>query len=268
MATLLEKLAIQHEARIKQVVEKLERKIIDDIAEFKKIIDIPVFELDAEAIRQKTNIAIRLRDNFKKEFQATILTEADSLIREYDLDVADFMKKWGKLKIPDQFKSLTKVNLEIINELKKQKFLGFEEVANKYLTEINANVYQNVIAGRSFEDMVRDISGKLTGLEDRAGRPMSSHAGQLAHDSIMQFDAQFVKAKASSAGLDHFRYAGTAITTTREFCKRHIGQVYSEKQIRSFWSGSWKGKAGGDPFVVRGGYRCRHTFNPVDKDWK
>jgi hypothetical protein len=177
------------------------------------------------------------------------------------------MKEFGELNIPDKFKNLTKVDLEIINALKTQSFQGFEEVANKYLTEINANVYQNVIAGRSFEDMVKDISGKLTGLEDVAGRPMSSHAGQLAHDSIMQFDAQFVKSKASSAGLDHFRYAGTAITTTREFCKRHIGQVYSEKQIRSFWSGSWAGKSSGDPFIVRGGYRCRHTWNPVDKDW-
>jgi len=263
MATLLEKLAIQHEARIKQVVEKLERKIIDDIAEFKKIIDIPVFELDAEAIRQKTNIAIRLRDNFKKEFQATILTEADSIIREYDSEVADFMKKWGKLKIPDQFKSLTKVNLEIINELKKQKFLGFEEVANKYLTEINANVYQNVIAGRSFEDMVKDLQGKLTGLEDRGGKPMSSHAGQLAHDSIMQFDGQFTLHKANEAGIDKFEYSGTLLKTSRKFCVEHINKIYTKKRIKEIWKRDWTGKAYGDAFIVRGGYNCRHHWLPV-----
>ena len=263
--SLLDKLALQHESQIQRTLAELESQIISDIAEHKSLLVSSDFT--PEILRQKTAISIQLRNDFKKEFQTTFLAKSDSLIRDYDQAVSEFMKEFGELNIPDKFKNLTKVDLEIINALKTQSFQGFEEVANKYLTEINANVYQNVIAGRSFEDMVRDISGKLTGLEDVAGRPMSSHAGQLAHDSIMQFDAQFVKSKASSAGLTHFRYAGTAITTTREFCKRHIGQVYSEKQIRSFWSGSWAGKSSGDPFVVRGGYRCRHTWNPVDKDW-
>jgi hypothetical protein len=263
--SLLDKLALQHESQIQRTLAELESQIISDIAEHKSLLVSSDFT--PEILRQKTAISIQLRNDFKKEFQTTFLAKSDSLIRDYDQAVSEFMKEFGELNIPDKFKNLTKVDLEIINALKTQSFQGFEEVANKYLTEINANVYQNVIAGRSFEDMVRDISGKLTGLEDVAGRPMSSHAGQLAHDSIMQFDAQFVKSKASSAGLDHFRYAGTAITTTREFCKDRIGRVYSEKQIRSIWSGTWAGKSSGDPFVVRGGYRCRHTWNPVDKDW-
>ena len=265
--TLLEKkLTLNHEAQIQRTIADLEAQIISDIAEHKRLLTSEVFT--PEILRQKTAISIQLRNDFKKKFQNTFLAKSDSLIREYDQIVSEFMKEFGELNIPDKFKNLTKVDLEIIKALKKQTFDGFEEVANKYLTEINANVYQNVIAGRSFEDMVRDISGKLTGLEDRAGRPMSSHAGQLAHDSIMQFDAQFVKTKASSAGLTHFRYAGTRITTTREFCKKHIGQVYSEKKIKSIWSNDPKQGRSGNPFIVRGGYRCRHTWNPVDKDWK
>ena len=263
--TLLEKLSLQHESQIQRTLAELESQIISDIAEHKRLLTSEVFT--PEILRQKTAISIQLRNDFKKKFQNTFLAKSDSLIREYDQIVSEFMKKFGELDIDDKFKNLTKVDLEIIKALKKQTFDGFEEVANKYLTEINANVYQNVIAGRSFEDMVKDISGKLTGLEDRAGRPMSSHAGQLAHDSIMQFDAQFVKTKASSAGLTHFRYAGTRITTTREFCKKHIGQVYSEKKIKSIWSNDPEQGRSGNPFVVRGGYRCRHTWNPVDKDW-
>ena len=263
--SILDKLTLNHETQIKKTLEDLEAQIISDIAEHKKLLSTQPFS--PELLRQKTAITIQLRNDFKKQFQNTFLAESDSLIREYDQLVGEFMKEFGKLDIPDKFKNLTKVDLDTISALKTQTFQGFEEVANTYLTEINTNVYQNVIGGRSFDDMVRDISGKLTGAVDVAGRPMSSHAGQLAHDSIMQFDAQFVKAKASSAGLTHFRYAGTAITTTRDFCQRHIGQVYSEEEIRSIWSGSWTGKSSGDPFVVRGGYRCRHTWNPVNPDW-
>ena len=263
--SILDKLTLNHETQIKKTLEDLEAQIISDIAEHKRLLSTQPFS--PELLRQKTAITIQLRNDFKKQFQNIFLAESDSLIREYDQVVGEFMKEFGKLNIPDKFKNLTKVDLDTISALKTQTFQGFEEVANTYLTEINTNVYQNVIGGRSFDDMVRDISGKLTGAVDVAGRPMSSHAGQLAHDSIMQFDAQFVKAKASSAGLTHFRYAGTAITTTRDFCQRHIGQVYSEEEIRSIWSGSWTGKSSGDPFVVRGGYRCRHTWNPVDPDW-
>ena len=263
--SILDKLTLNHETQIKKTLEDLEAQIISDIAEHKRLLSTQPFS--PELLRQKTAITIQLRNDFKKQFQNIFLAESDSLIREYDQLVGEFMKEFGKLNIPDKFKNLTKVDLDTISALKTQTFQGFEEVANTYLTEINTNVYQNVIGGRSFDDMVRDISGKLTGAVDAAGRPMSSHAGQLAHDSIMQFDAQFVKAKASSAGLTHFRYAGTPITTTRDFCLRHIGQVYSEEEIRSIWSGSWTGKSSGDPFVVRGGYRCRHTWNPVDPDW-
>ena len=36
------------------------------------------------------------------------------------------------------------------------------------------------------------------------------------------------------------------------------------KQIREIWNNqSWGGKSIGDPFIVRGGYRCRHTWLPT-----
>ena len=252
---LLESLADNHEAQIKKTLENLEEEIISTISR----------ATEGELI--STRVAIELRKDIKRHIQETYLFEADTIIREYDKIVNEFLNEFGTLNIPDKFKSLTKIDLETINALKYQSFSGFEDLANRYLTDISSNVYQNAIAGRSFRDMVKDIKGKVTGLEDRAGKPMSSHAGQLAHDSIMQFDGQFTIHKAKEAGLKHFKYTGTIVGTTRDFCRRHIGRTYNEKQIRAIWTGNWGGKSSGDPFVVRGGYRCRHTWLPVDKDW-
>ena len=252
---LLESLADNHEAQIKKTLENLEEEIISTISR----------ATEGELI--STRIAIELRKDIKRHIQETYLLEADTIIREYDKIVNEFLNEFGTLNIPDKFKSLTKIDLETINALKYQSFSGFEDLANRYLTDISSNVYQNAIAGRSFRDMVKDIKGKVTGLEDRAGKPMSSHAGQLAHDSIMQFDGQFTIHKAKEAGLKHFKYTGTLVSTTRDFCRRHIGNTYNEKQIRAIWTGNWAGKSSGDPFIVRGGYRCRHTWLPVDKDW-
>ena len=252
---LLESLADNHEAQIKKTLENLEEEIISTISR----------ATEGELI--STRIAIELRKDIKRHIQETYLFEADTIIREYDKIVNEFLNEFGTLNIPDKFKSLTKIDLETINALKYQSFSGFEDLANRYLTDISSNVYQNAIAGRSFRDMVKDIKGKVTGLEDRAGKPMSSHAGQLAHDSIMQFDGQFTIHKAKEAGLKHFKYTGSKDEANRDFCRRHVGNTYNEKQIRAIWTGNWKGKSSGDPFIVRGGYRCRHTWLPVDKDW-
>ena len=251
----LDKLINNHEAQIKKTLENLEEEIISTISR----------ATGGELI--STRIAIELRKDLKRHIQETYLTQADSMVRDYDKIVNEFINEFGELNIPEKFKSLTKVDLDTINFLKTQSFSGFEDLANRYLTEISANVYQNAIAGRSFRDMIKDIRGKITGEVDIRGRSMSMYAGQIAHDSIMQFDGQFTIHKSREAGLKHFKYTGTIVGGTRDFCRRHVGNTYDEKQIRAIWTGNWAGKSSGDPFIVRGGYRCRHTWLPVDKDW-
>ena len=268
---LLDNLADAHELQLNTALENLENEIIDLL----NTTYGPVPSVEGEIIQRSltkfkiadTKRAIQLRNDLKQKIESIYLKEADSMVRDYDKIANEFMKQFGELKLPDKFKSLTKVDLETINALKYQSFSGFEDLGNRYLTDISANVYQNALTGRPFKDMVKDIRGKLTGVKDRAGKPMSSHAGQLAHDSVMQFDGQFTIHKAKEAGLKHFKYTGTLVGTTRDFCKRHIGRTYNEKQIRAIWTGNWAGKSSGDPFIVRGGYRCRHTWLPVDKDW-
>tara|TARA_X000001382_G_scaffold130462_1_gene125400 strand:- start:709 stop:1503 length:795 start_codon:yes stop_codon:yes gene_type:complete len=253
---ILEQLADQHEAQLKRTLKELEEEILSSISRAtggSELID--------------TRIAIELRKDIKRHLQETYLFVADKVVRDYDKVVNEFIKEFGTLKIPDKFKSLTKIDLDTITALKYQAFSGFEDLANRYLTEISNNVYANAIAGRPFKDMVKDIRAKITGEVDVRGRSMSGYAGQIAHDSVMQFDGQFTVYKAKASGLKSFKYTGTLVETTRDFCRRHVGNTYNEKQIRAIWTGNWSGKSSGDPFIVRGGYRCRHTWLPVDKDW-
>ena len=248
----LERLADQHEAQIKRTLEDLEARIIADISKAVNEQDIIT-----------TQIAIQLRPNLRRFIEETYSTVADSNVRDYDRIVASFMDEFGELNIPDNFKTLTQVDLDTITQLKFQSFSGYEEIANRYFTEISNNVYQNAIAGKPFDEMVKDISGLITGDVDRRGRSMAGYASQIAHDSVMQFDGQFTVYKAKEAGLDKFKYTGTLVRDSRDHCRKHLGKSYTEEQIRQIWQGSWAGKSEGDPFIVRGGYRCRHTWLPV-----
>jgi hypothetical protein len=252
----VEKLADKHEAQIKRTLEDLEIRIISEIANRKG---------DSELLN--TKISIALRNDIRRFIDETYRTTADGFVREYDNIVREFLKDFGTLSIPAKFKTLTQIDRDTITQLKFQQFAGFDDLANRYLNEISANVYQNAIAGKPFNEMVKDIRGIITGEVDRRGRPMSTYASQLAHDSVMQFDGQFTVFKAKEAGLKKFKYTGTLVRDSRDHCKKHLNKTYTEARIREIWAGQWTGKSEGDPFTVRGGYRCRHTWLPVADDF-
>lgn len=290
-----------HEERIIGVLKKLEDDIIADLTDATK-----------GGVSLNTQLAIQLRPNLKRLIEQNYLREADSLISEYDEIVKEYQDLIRPLPIPDKFKTLTKPDLKVINDLKFLSFSGYENIANRFLDDIANEVYQSAVIGKPFNDMVKNIRGKINGVYQRSnedainrlvgyieknkysddasiiarvksaretlhskyasdvlGENMRKYAGQIAHDSIMQFDGQFTKYKGDEAGITSYKYTGTSIVTTRPFCRRNLNRVFTEEEARSVWAGqSWSGKSGSDPFVNRGGYRCRHSFIPYDPEWE
>ena len=107
------------------------------------------------------------------------------------------------------------------------------------------------------------LKNKFAGVN--VGTSLSKKMSADMHDTVMDFDGVFVKHRARQAGLKKFRYAGTLVAESRDFCIRNQGRTFTEAEAKSLWSSeSWSGKRSGDPFVVRGGHRCRHFWIPVE----
>ena len=89
-----------------------------------------------------------------------------------------------------------------------------------------------------------------------------------AVDSVVgSFDGAFAKARATRLGITRFTYSGGLIETSRPFCREMLGKSLDIDEIQNIWSSrNWKGKEPGDPFVVRGGYNCRHYWVPIESD--
>lgn len=122
-------------------------------------------------------------------------------------------------------------------------------------------------AESSASDEVNDLMRKLRKRFQNVsvGRGMYQSVSSEAHDSVMDFDGVFTIHRANQAGLKRFKYSGSLIGKSRDFCINHVGRTYTEEEIRNIWSSSsWSGKRSGDPFVVRGGHGCRHFFIPVE----
>jgi|TARA_B100000900_G_scaffold408213_1_gene422128 hypothetical protein len=298
---ILSKLAASHEQRISKVLFDLEEDIIAQL------------QRATDGVPLTTQLAIQLRPNLKTLIEQNYLKEGTKIISEYDEVVKSFMD--FTRTIPDdlvspKFKTLTKPDLVLINQLKQLSFSGFEDVANRFLDTIATEIYSSAVTGKPFPQVVENIRASVNGVYRRSneaavnrlvaiveenrysddpiakkkyldarkilhskyasdirGENMRKYASQIAHDSIMQFDGQFTKHKGQEAGINTYKYTGTNITTTRQFCRGQLNEIKSEEEWRNVFTGNWRGKSGSDPFVNRGGYRCRHSLIPYNPAW-
>jgi hypothetical protein len=85
---------------------------------------------------------------------------------------------------------------------------------------------------------------------------------RAAHDSFQMFDRTVQNTVASDLGLSFALYAGTEIKTSRDFCKKRNGIIYSREVIESWNAQNWDGKIPGtDVKETLGGYSCRHHLS-------
>lgn len=279
-ARIVARIGATHEQRLLLVLQDLEQRIavlMDEMPTRQgKMFDL------GWALRARTDLSQIMRETF--------LTEVDSMIREYD----DVLSSLDSLYA--EFDEFVGVEPDVIAQLKRISFQGFEDIASTFTDELANELYQNTLTGRPVSDSVKNIRQKINGIymnsdkaeinrlvqlakegseeavealhreyaADRTGRNMRRYARQMVHDSVMQFDASVNMAAAQRLGADEFKYYGSVVEDSRDWCIRHVNKTYSENEIREMWDeNEWQGKAAGDPFIVRGGYNCRHHFRPV-----
>lgn len=258
-------------------------------------------------ISARTTIALAIRPKLKQLIEQTYLTTIQTNISEYDDIASWLVGSFKQYPIPNEFKQITQLDLKVIQQLKRLQFAQFEDVGNEFANELANKIYSSSITGSSEAELIQDIRGTINGIyqssdneeaqelvnfiannpgdsanvktavsrlqtiygRDRLGNNFRRYAKQLVQDSLMGFDSQFAKYRAEEIGLKHFRYAGTLERDSRPFCRKHVNKIYSEKDIERIWKSprTWQGAAQGDPFVVRGGYNCRHTWQPVNPEW-
>ena len=298
MSRILDKLADQHEQRIIDVLYRLEEDVIREVTRATK------GKLVSQRLAIQLQPAIRnlVETTFLDEADTIINEEYNKIAKEV-LDTFGEMpipKKFKSLTEVDLttlnalktqsfsgFEDIAERFLKVINDEVYQSTIAgrpFEDMVsnirshingvykrsntaeiNELVDFINENKFDNSKRSQ-VEDAVRKLHTQYA--SDRAGNNLRRYASQIAHDSVMQFHGQFTVAKAKEAGLTHFTYTGTLVRDSREFCVSMLNKTLTEEQIRDMWNNrSWQGKSTGDPFIVRGGYRCRHTWIPTDPSW-
>lgn len=280
---ILERLADGHQERLSNALKTLENNVAS-IMDNAPIKDGKLFDLEW---------AVNARPELRAALEADYLSEVDSIVRDYagvSADASKMLSTYG---------DFAKLDSAVISQLQGLSFQGFQAVANEYLDVLANEVYQSTLTGRAFNDTVKNLRQTINGVyiqsdsveanrlvdiaangtksqqadavrqlqtiyaRDRVGNNLRRYATQMAQDSLMQFDASVNTAIGKQTGATKWKYYGTTIRDTRPFCRQHVNQVFTTEEIEETWAGSWKGKASGDPYIVRGGYNCRHHWRPV-----
>jgi hypothetical protein len=298
MSRILDKLADQHEQRIIDVLYRLEEDVI------KEVTRATGGKLVSQRLAIQLQPAIRnlVETTFLDEADSIINEEYNKIAKEV-LDTFGEMpipKKFKSLTEVDLttlnalktqsfsgFEDIAERFLKVINDEVYQSTIAgrpFEDMVSNIRSHINGVYKQSNVAEinelvdfinenkfdnakkAEIEEAVRKLHTQYA--SDRAGNNLRRYASQIAHDSVMQFHGQFTVAKAKDAGLTHYRYTGTLVRDSRPFCRDMLNKTLTENEIRDIWNNQgWQGKSTGDPFIVRGGYRCRHTWIPTNPDW-
>ena len=255
------RLAIEIRPKLQQAIEELYlvrvQSLINDydkiagtiVATYGKL-PIPnefkqITEADLVTIQQLKKIAFTQFQNLATEFTNTLASEIyqSTLVGKPFADVVDTIR--------------SKINgiYQQADDTKRQELVDFiqaQRIAGKTQTE-------------DFKTAVDEL--KQSYGSTVTGDNLSAYSGQIVQDALMGFDGQFAKFRADELKLTHYIYYGSIIRDSRDFCVEHANKIFTEDEARALWQEEWQGKSGSDPFLDRGGYNCRHHWQPTSLDW-
>jgi len=114
---------------------------------------------------------------------------------------------------------------------------------------------------KAFAELRKQISDRLPGIATAGS--LSDTLRGVAESVVMRFDGAFTANRAKRNAIQRYQYVGGTVANTRPWCQGLDGEILDEDTINSMWTESWQGKSGSNPFVDRGGYNCRHFWEPV-----
>lgn len=229
-----------------------------------------------ESIRNHTALLDRLLDQFNRSIpiRAVVdritelgLTQDTVLIANAMEPLRVYAENFGSV-LNRVFDSIVETNRDTIpnnptpsetaaaNTVKNQAIAAIQNQIEKETLAVIGIVVLAAIAGSLSTDLIAQTRKSL--------RDSKKRIAVVATDSLFRFNTVITRLRAEGAGIKSFRYSGSIIANSRDFCRRHVGKTYTEKEIATIWKTNWGGKSPGDPMVVRGGYNCRHHWIPVE----
>jgi hypothetical protein len=252
--TNLTKKVEKERARLQESIRYLEKEMLDVV---KQLQTTEAGLLEGPKVNLKMAQKIHMR--LSKIFDETYGEATRETVGGFSEVSGWITKNYNDLGVAAK---MTSVDKDVIDTLRGQSLDMFTQFGKQAQDRAAQAMYNAVAAGGKFSDLVATFSGILVGGKDARGASMAQYAELWANDSIMNFHNSLNLKKAEDAGIETYLYFGNLINTSRDFCIQRVGKVFTKKEIESWNDMKWSGKSG-PPLVNRGGWNCRHHWQPV-----
>jgi hypothetical protein len=125
--------------------------------------------------------------------------------------------------------------------------------------EIRDSIFKSIIAQKGYQEVKRDLALFIEGNRETLGA-LEKYYRNFVYDTFSQVDRTQSKIIADKLKLTYAIYEGGLIKTSRPFCIKRNGKVFTMEEIEAFDPPTAK-PPNYNPVTDLGGYGCRHHLN-------
>jgi hypothetical protein len=156
---------------------------------------------------------------------------------------------------------LDRFGLTAKGKLTKTGFFDGVLTDKTLLRKVVDQSWQLKSSGAGVDQYKKSIKALINGAPGGKGL-VERHFDTFAYDTYQDNDAVIQDFYAKRLDLPAALYLGGEITGTRPFCHERNGKVFLRAEIEDMRTLKFAGKTSPyDPFINRGGYRCRHHWH-------
>ena len=185
-------------------------------------------------------IATAMQPKIRQILEKEYLAWSDTVVRQgFNKQAKRIEKAFKKLKINKKFQQLTKADLILITNLKKQSFTQFKDVSNTFTRKLTEKVYQSTLTGAEFVELEKDLRQTVNGIYARADdKELNKIVKIIKRDEvkIRKLDKRTIAGRKLRKKLDkniQILQSKFAADRTGENMKRYAGTILNDS-IREF----------------------------------
>jgi len=217
----IEKAEIEYYKQLTQTLDRIEAQIVS-------LADQQLPRQAGKLIELQSAVAIRPK--IKAILDKEYLPFADRVVRKGFGEQAKRVERQFKTigLIPPEFQELTKGDLALVQNLKKQYYTQFKDVSNNFTRILSDKVYQNTLVGTEFTVLEKELRQSINGIYATSSDPAVNRLVDYVKNNK---DNPALASRVDDAvKILQTKYASTRVG---ENMKRYAGQILNDS-LRDF----------------------------------
>lgn len=245
-------------------VDLQQKKLLEELSMALDLLDLEdgLIEITPKNIAKIEEIITSMKDVFfDKDYVEAVKAFAEGIDAQAILTKE--LIKAGIGPIP-----ANKLYAQILSTTRKNavELFGESIMDQVYFEPLKQQLLTNITTGASFKDTIKAIQLITVG-DAKADGLLHTHAKTYARTGYAQADATYTTTLSRSMGVEWYKYAGSVLETSREFCDTRHNKYYHVREVEAWgqlgnWDGKIKGTNSSSIFANRGGWNCRHSLVP------